>query len=55
MLSNASIVKFSQKILYQESFRIFNEHGMRLLLSNDIKYTRQYEEILEYERMKLEG
>jgi hypothetical protein len=39
-LSADKIVDYSEKILFKESERIFNEHAIRLLVENEINYTR---------------
>jgi hypothetical protein len=39
-LDSTYITKFVSKILYQESFRVFNEHAMRLLLDQAPDYER---------------
>ena len=33
-----AIVAYTEKILFKESMRVFNEHAIRLLVDNEINY-----------------
>ena len=50
ILESSVITQYTEKILYKEGLRIFNEHAIRLLVDNEINFQREIDEIQEFDK-----
>jgi hypothetical protein len=53
--SEIPLTHYCIKILIQESFRVLNEHAMRLLITHKSNFVRESEELSDKERNLFEG
>jgi len=50
-----NLVNLIEKILYKDCIRIINEYSMKLLLTNELNYSRSTDEITKQDLLLLEG
>lgn len=50
-----NLASMCDKILYQDCYRIMNEHAIKLLIDSQLNYNRNIEDISDQDRQFLEG